>query len=204
MVVAWGDRANEEWIRLKKHVPKSGQHHGRWASHRRAINGDPLPAALRHRRWSADGAGTGSSRLSWLRRCRGPLRLVDGERGLHLLPRSPARRRSTSKSSAGTCYRCAHWQHRPDGGLGRSRGGLTAKIHLASKAGRRPLADHTRPVGMRPATDPRHGTHPCPPLRQWPSACPASNGPRWPPYRPPLDPAPAASPAWPAGPASSM
>jgi hypothetical protein len=31
-------------------------------------------------------------------------------------------------------------QHRPDEGLGRSRGGLTSKIHLAGEGGRRPLA----------------------------------------------------------------
>ncbi|GHE15703.1 hypothetical protein GCM10010339_91190 [Streptomyces alanosinicus] len=30
--------------------------------------------------------------------------------------------------------------HRPDEALGRSRGGLTTKIHLASESGRRPLA----------------------------------------------------------------
>lgn len=29
-------------------------------------------------------------------------------------------------------------QHRPDKGLGRSQGGLTCKIHLASEGGRRP------------------------------------------------------------------
>lgn len=31
-------------------------------------------------------------------------------------------------------------QHRPDEGLGRSRGGLTCKIHLVGEGGRRPLA----------------------------------------------------------------
>ncbi len=31
-------------------------------------------------------------------------------------------------------------QHRPDEGLGGSRGGLTSKIHLAGESGRRPLA----------------------------------------------------------------
>jgi hypothetical protein len=31
-------------------------------------------------------------------------------------------------------------QHRPDEGLGRSRGGLTCKIHLAGEGGRRPLS----------------------------------------------------------------
>jgi transposase len=36
--------------------------------------------------------------------------------------------------------RRAPLQHRPDEGLGRSRGGLTCKIHLAGEGGRRPLA----------------------------------------------------------------
>lgn len=33
-------------------------------------------------------------------------------------------------------------QHRPDGGLRRSRGGLTRKIHLAEEGGPRPVALH--------------------------------------------------------------
>lgn len=34
----------------------------------------------------------------------------------------------------------APFHHRPDEGLGRSRGGLTCKIHLAGEGGRRLLA----------------------------------------------------------------
>lgn len=68
-----GDLTSEEWSRLKPHLPKSGQRGGRWASHRRIINGilyrlrtgvpwRDLPARFgpwktvyeRHRRWSAD------------------------------------------------------------------------------------------------------------------------------------------------------
>ncbi len=74
MFMGWGDLTNEEWARLKPHLPKSGQRGGRWASHRRIINGvlyrnrtgvpwRDLPARFgkwktvyeRHRRWSADG-----------------------------------------------------------------------------------------------------------------------------------------------------
>jgi len=74
MSMGRGDLTNEEWARLKPHLPKSGTRGGRWASHRRIINGilyrnragvpwRDLPARFgkwktayeRHRRWSADG-----------------------------------------------------------------------------------------------------------------------------------------------------
>lgn len=69
-----GDLSNEEWARLKPHLPKSAKRGGRWVNHRRVINGilyrnrtgvpwRDLPARFgkwktvyeRHRRWSADG-----------------------------------------------------------------------------------------------------------------------------------------------------
>ncbi len=69
-----GDLSGAEWDRLTSHLPKSGQRGGRWASHRRVINGilyrlrtgvpwRDLPVRFgpwktvyeRHRRWSADG-----------------------------------------------------------------------------------------------------------------------------------------------------
>lgn len=34
-----GDLTNEEWARLKPHLPKAGRRGGRWASHRRIIDG---------------------------------------------------------------------------------------------------------------------------------------------------------------------
>ena len=74
MVMGRGDPTNTEWARLKPHLPEYGQRGGRWANHRRIINGIPfrqrtgvpwqdLPARFgswktvheRHRRWSADG-----------------------------------------------------------------------------------------------------------------------------------------------------
>jgi transposase len=74
MLMGRGDLTNDEWARLKPHLPKSGQRGGRWANHRRIINGilfrqrtgvpwRGLPARFgkwqtvyeRHRRWSADG-----------------------------------------------------------------------------------------------------------------------------------------------------
>ncbi len=73
-------------------------------------------------------------------RCRGPDRLEHGGRRLDVLPRPPARRRSPQEGSPDTEKRSTPRQHRPDEGLGRSRGGLTSKIHLASDGGCRPLA----------------------------------------------------------------
>lgn len=69
-----GDLTNSEWSRLLPHLPKTGGRGGRWASHRKMINGilfrertgvpwRDLPTRFgkwktvyeRHRRWSADG-----------------------------------------------------------------------------------------------------------------------------------------------------
>lgn len=51
-----------------------------------------------------------------------------------------ARGRSPQDHSTGPEKRTTPRNHRPDEGLGRSRGGLTCKIHLASEGGCRPLA----------------------------------------------------------------
>lgn len=74
LVMGRGDLTNAEWSRLKPHLPETGQRGGRWASHRKVINGilfrertgvpwRDLPSRFgrwktvyeRHRRWSADG-----------------------------------------------------------------------------------------------------------------------------------------------------
>jgi transposase len=74
MFMGRGDLTNAEWARLRPHLPKSGKRGGRWASHRKIINGilyrnrtgvpwRDIPARFgkwktvyeRHRRWSADG-----------------------------------------------------------------------------------------------------------------------------------------------------
>lgn len=98
------------------------------------------------------------------------------ERGVgssvHLLPRSPARRRGPQESTARSEKRTTPRQHRPDEGLGRSRGGLTCKIHLAGEGGCCPLALLITP-GLRgrqslffptqpplPATTPHQAHHP--------------------------------------------
>lgn len=153
------DLTSEEWARLKPHLPKPGQRGGRWASHRRIINGilyrnrtgvpwRDLPARFgkwktayeRHRRWSADGTwdkifaavladADTQGRIDWLMvsvdstTCRAHQHAAGARKRP---PRMPGRR--------------APRQHRPDEGLGRSRGGLTSKIHLAGEGGCRPLS----------------------------------------------------------------
>ncbi|MFF3660395.1 IS5 family transposase [Streptomyces olivochromogenes] len=155
-----GDLTGEEWARLKLHLPKSGQRGGRWRSHRRIINGilhrnrtgvpwRDLPARFgkwktvyeRHRRWSADGTwdrlfaavladADAEGWIDWSMvsvdstSCRAHQHAAGARRKP---PRVPGKRRTPQ-------------QHRPDEGLGRSRGGLTCKIHLAGEGGRRPLA----------------------------------------------------------------
>ncbi len=95
----------------------------------------------RHRRWSADGTwdklfasvlvdADAEGRIDWSMvsvdstTCRAHQHAAGARRRP---PRVPGKRRTPR-------------QHRPDEGLGRSRGGLTCKIHLAGEGGRRPLA----------------------------------------------------------------
>ncbi|MGW2786629.1 IS5 family transposase [Streptomyces populi] len=155
-----GDLTNEEWHRLEPHLPLYGRRGGRWASHRRVINGilfrertgipwRDLPERFgrwktvyeRHRRWSADGTwdrilhavqadADAEGRIDWSMvgvdstSCRAHQHAAGARRKTPRIPK----KRATPR------------QHRPDEGLGRSRGGLTSKIHLASEGGRRPLA----------------------------------------------------------------
>jgi transposase len=95
----------------------------------------------RHRRWSADGTwdrilqavlvdADAEGRIDWSMvsvdstSCRAHQHAAGAPRRAPRIPK----RRSIPR------------QHRPDEGLGRSRGGLTCKIHLAGEGGRRPLA----------------------------------------------------------------
>ncbi|WP_096215222.1 IS5 family transposase [Streptomyces sp. 2323.1] len=155
-----GDLTREEWARLKPHLPKSGKRGGRWANHRRIINGvlyrqrtgvpwRDLPARFgkwktvyeRHRRWSADGTwdkifaailadADAAGRIDW------SMVSVDSAS----CRAHQHARRSTQETPADAGKRTMPRQHRPDEGLGRSRGGLTCKIHLAGEGGQRPLA----------------------------------------------------------------
>uniref|UniRef100_UPI0036DBDDA0 IS5 family transposase n=1 Tax=Priestia megaterium TaxID=1404 RepID=UPI0036DBDDA0 len=192
-----GDLTNREWLLLEPHLPSLGGRGGRWNDHRTVLNGilfrvrtgvpwRDLPERYgswkivyeRHRRWSADGtwdrllqavqadADLGG-RIDWSMvgvdstSCRAHQHAAGARR---VGPRVPKKR-----------TRPRH--HRPDEGLGRSRGGLTSKIHLAGEGGCRPMAllitpgqwgdapqmievlDRIRvprPLGGRPRTRPDH------------------------------------------------
>ncbi|WP_371822438.1 IS5 family transposase [Streptomyces sp. M54] len=95
----------------------------------------------RHRRWAADGTWDRLLQAVPGRRrpCRAD-RLGHGRRRLHVLPGPPACGRRPQGQAAGPERRTTPRHHRPDEGLGRSRGGLTSKIHLAGEGGGRPMA----------------------------------------------------------------
>ncbi|MFG3133980.1 IS5 family transposase [Streptomyces tendae] len=154
-----GDLTNEEWRRLEPHLPAGGRA-ARWAGHRRVINGilfrertgitwRDLPERSgrwktvyeRHRRRSADGTwerilqsvqaeADAEDRIDW------SMVGVDSTSCRAHQHAAGARRKAPRTPKKGSTPR----QHRPDGGLGRSRGGLRSKIHLASDGGCRPLA----------------------------------------------------------------
>lgn len=126
---------------MKQHLPKAGQRGGRWASFRRIINrilyrnrtGMPwrdLPT--RFGKWKTVGERHGHSSAdgTWDRLFAAFLADADAQgsidwsmcRWLHHLPSPPARGRSTQEAPADR-ERRAPRQHRPDEGLGRSRGG---------------------------------------------------------------------------------
>ncbi len=95
----------------------------------------------RHRRWSADG--------TWERIVRAVQADADAEGRIDwsmFSVDSTSCRAHQHAAGARTCEprlsgrRGRPVQHRSDEALGRSRGGLTCKIHLASEGGRRPLA----------------------------------------------------------------
>ncbi|MER6570494.1 IS5 family transposase [Streptomyces sp. NPDC001093] len=192
-----GDLTNREWALLEPHLPPLGGRGSRWNDHRTVINGIPfrirtgvpwrdLPERYgswktvyeRHRRWSADGTWERIlqsvqadadlvGRIDWSMvgvdstSCRAHQHAAGARKARPRVPKL----RSTPR------------HHRPDEGLGRSRGSLTCKIHLAGEGGCRPLALLTtpgqwgdapqmvevldrirvpRPLGGRPRTRPDH------------------------------------------------
>jgi transposase len=158
--VGRGDLGDVEWALLEPHLPKNAGRGGRWKSHRTVINGiffrqrtgipwRDLPTRFgkwktvhdRHRRWSADGTwdrilqavltdADAEERIDWSvvsvdsTVCRAHQHAAGAR---HRPARIPGRRRRPV-------------QHRLDEAVGRSRGGFTTKIHLASEGGCRPLA----------------------------------------------------------------
>ncbi|MEU7019022.1 IS5 family transposase [Streptomyces sp. NPDC046385] len=151
---------NAEWVRLEPHLPALGRRGGRWIDHRRVINGilfrvrtgipwRDLPERFgswktvyeRHRRWSADGTWDRilsavqadadlAGRVDWT------LVSVDSTSCRAHQHAAGARKKKPRVPKKRTTPR----HHRPDEGLGRSRGGLTCKIHLAGEGGCRPMA----------------------------------------------------------------
>ncbi|MFI6423243.1 IS5 family transposase [Streptomyces sp. NPDC050842] len=155
-----GDLTNHEWSLLEPHLPPSGGRGGRWSDHRTVINGiifrictgvpwRDLPDRYgpwktvyeRHRRWSADGTWDGilhavqadadlGGRIDWSMvgvdstSCRAHQHAAGAPKATPRIPK----KRTTPR------------HHRTDEGLGRSRGGLTCKVHLAGEGGCHPLA----------------------------------------------------------------
>ncbi|WJV47104.1 IS5 family transposase [Streptomyces flavofungini] len=155
-----GDLTDSEWARLEPHLPRNVGRGGRWKDHRLVINGilfrqrtgtpwRDLPARFgswqtcydRHRRWSADGTwervlravqadADHEGRIDWS--------LVSVDSTVCRAHQNAAGARRRPPRTSGKRTRPA-W-HRDDEALGRSRGGFTSKIHVASEGGRRPLA----------------------------------------------------------------
>ncbi|MFF3128833.1 IS5 family transposase [Streptomyces sp. NPDC057908] len=155
-----GDLSDEQWALLEPHLPKNQGRGGRWQCHRQVINGilfrqrtglpwRDLPSRFgkwktvhdRHRRWSADGTwekvlraiqarADAEGRIDWSMvsvdstSCRVHQHAAGA---LSSPPKLPTRRSQPAR-------------HRSDEAVGRSRGGLTCKIHLVSEGQLRPLA----------------------------------------------------------------
>ncbi|MFH8347302.1 IS5 family transposase [Streptomyces sp. NPDC018045] len=159
--LVWGGAlSDQEWARLEPHLPKHVGRGGRWRSHRKVINGilfrqrtsvpcRDLPARSgkwktvhdRHRRWSAHGTWKGTLRA--VQADADAEDRIDWSRVSVDSASSRAHQHATGARTAAPCIperRSQPVQHDPDEALGRSRGGLTCKIHVAGEGGRRPLA----------------------------------------------------------------
>ncbi|KOV58731.1 IS5 family transposase [Streptomyces sp. MMG1121] len=155
-----GDLRDTEWVRLEPHLPKNIGRGGRWKCHRRVINGilfrtrtgipwRDLPSRFgkwqtvysRHRMWSADGTwerilcavqadADAAGRIDWS--------MVSVDSSICRAHQHAAGARSQPPRV--DSKRTRPVQHRRDEALGRSRGGLTSKIHLAGEGRCRPLS----------------------------------------------------------------
>ncbi|MFF5714430.1 MULTISPECIES: IS5 family transposase [Streptomyces] len=155
-----GDLSDVEWALLEPHLPRNHGRGGRWQCHRRVINGilfrqrtglpwRDLPSRLggwktvhdRHRRWSADGTREKILRAIQANAdAQGQIdrSMVSVDSTSCRAHQHAAGARSSPPRIPGRHSRPA--RHRTDEALGRSRGGLTCKIHLAGEGGLRPLA----------------------------------------------------------------
>ncbi|MER5958264.1 IS5 family transposase [Streptomyces sp. NPDC056121] len=156
-----GDLSNEGWARLGPGLPKNVGRDGRWKNHRQVINGIlfrlrtgipwwDLPTRFgkwktvhdRHRRWSADGTwdrilrvvqgdADAEGRIDWS--------MVSVDSTVCRAHQHAAGARKQAPRKVGK-RRPQPAQHRADEALGRSRDGLSTKIHLAGEGGLRPSA----------------------------------------------------------------
>ncbi|MFC9652783.1 IS5 family transposase [Streptomyces sp. NPDC056937] len=138
-------------VRLEPHLPVLGRRGGRWNDHRKVINGilfrvrtgmpwRDLPE--RFGSWKTvyeRHVGPDPARRPGRCRPRGPDRLEHGQHRLDVMPSPSARGRGPKEEATRPEKRTTPRHHRTDEGLGRSRGGLTCKIHLA-EGGCRPMA----------------------------------------------------------------
>ncbi|MER5482016.1 IS5 family transposase [Streptomyces sp. NPDC002812] len=155
-----GDLSDAQWAQLEPHLPKNVGRGGRWKCHRKVINGilfrqrtglpwRDLPTRFgkwktchdRHRRWSADSTwervlravqadADAEGRVDW------SMVGIDSTTCRAHQHASGARRRPPRSLKK----HIQSAQHHPGEALGRSRGGLTTKIHLVADGGCRPLA----------------------------------------------------------------
>ncbi|MFF4014494.1 IS5 family transposase [Streptomyces sp. NPDC001843] len=138
-----GDLTDSEWAQLEPHLPKNTGRGGRWKEHRQVINGIffRIRTGIPWRDWPADGTwekifraaqadADADGRIDWS--------MVSVDSTVCRAHQHAARARKQTPRKPGK--RTPPAQHRPDEALGRSRGGLTTKIHLAGEGGLRPLA----------------------------------------------------------------
>jgi transposase len=152
-----GELTDAAWARLRPLLPLNGKRGGQWRDHRQVINGilwrlrvgapwrdvpmryGPWQTCYdRFARWRRDGtwdwllalaqsAADAVGELGWTI-------CIDGTVVRAHQHAAGARRRPSHAD------RAAHVQHPPDEALGRSRGGLTTKLHLAWDGHGRPLS----------------------------------------------------------------
>jgi transposase len=154
-----GDLSNEQWARLEPLLPKGaksgrppkwskrqlidgsagGPERGRRGGTCRPVTGPGRPSMGCFGAGSATAPGSGSAPPAGPGRCQGRDHL-GRQRGHHRRPRPPARRWGPQRGDRQREEPGGVDNEPADHGLGRSRGGLTTKLHLAVEGGQRPLS----------------------------------------------------------------